>query len=278
MGDARRSRRGRRSGDALRGPAPGPRGHVAAGLRRASCARAPRAPPRAHRGDDGPLDADVAARARDGRRAGRGAARQAEGQLRRVRDHALRPRVVRAGHRARHRARARRHAARQDDRLRRQPHVDAWRLRGPRVRDRHERGRARSRDAVPAAAQAQDARGPRRRGAPAGRRRQGHHPGGHRQDRHGRRDRARHRVPRVGDRGARDGRAHDGLQHVDRGRRARRDDRPRRDDVRVAQGSQVRAARRRVGGRGRAVARRCAPTTAPRSTRRSRSTRPRSGR
>ena len=33
-----------------------------------------------------------------------------------------------------------------------------------------------------------------------------------------------------------DGGAHDGLQHVDRGRRARRDDRPRRNDVRVPRG------------------------------------------
>ena len=63
---------------------------------------------------------------------------------------------------------------------------------------------------------------------PRGRRRQGHHPGAHRQDRRRRRDRARHRVPRDGHRGARHGRADDRLQHVDRGRRARRDDRARR--------------------------------------------------
>ena len=44
-----------------------------------------------------------------------------------------------------------------DDRLRRQPHLHARRLRRARVRHRHERGRARARDPVPAAAAAADA-------------------------------------------------------------------------------------------------------------------------
>ena len=47
-----------------------------------------------------------------------------------------------------------RHAAGHDDRLRRQPHRDARRVRRAGLRDRHERGRARARDAVPGAAQA----------------------------------------------------------------------------------------------------------------------------
>ena len=55
-----------------------------------------------------------------------------------------------------------------------------------------------------------------------GRHRQGHHSRHHRPDRHRGRHRPRHRVRRLGDRGAVDGRPHDGLQHVDRGRRARR--------------------------------------------------------
>ena len=42
------------------------------------------------------------------------------------------------------------------------------------------------------------------------------------QHRHRRRHRPRHRVPRLGHPRALDGRAHDGLQHVDRGGRARR--------------------------------------------------------
>ena len=45
--------------------------------------------------------------------------------------------------------------------------------------------------------------------------------------------RPRHRVHGRGDPRARHGRAHDGLQHVDRGRRARRHDRARRRHVRV---------------------------------------------
>ena len=49
------------------------------------------------------------------------------------------------------------------------------------------------------------------------------------------------------DRSALDGRAHDRLQHVDRGRRTRRHDRARRDDVRVSQGPPLRPAGRRVG-------------------------------
>ncbi len=60
---------------------------------------------------------------------------------------------------------------------------------------------------------------------PARRHRQGHHPRHHRPDRHGRRNRPRHRILRLGDRVAVDGRPDDGLQHVGRGRRARRHDR-----------------------------------------------------
>ena len=69
----------------------------------------------------------------------------------------------------------------------------------------------------------------RRRQAAARRHRQGHHPRHHRRDRHRRRHRLCHRICRRGDPRAVDGRPHDGLQHVDRGRRARRPDRARRD-------------------------------------------------
>ena len=55
-------------------------------------------------------------------------------------------------------------------------------------------------------------------------------------------------------RGARHGRADDRLQHVDRGGRARRDDRPRRDHVQVARGPPVRSPGRRVDRRRREVA------------------------
>ena len=52
----------------------------------------------------------------------------------------------------------------------------------------------------------------------AGRDRQGHHPGGDRQDRHRRRPGLRPGIPRRGDPGAVHGRPDDDLQHVDRGR------------------------------------------------------------
>ena len=48
------------------------------------------------------------------------------------------------------------HPARDDDRLRRQPHLHPRRLRRARVRDRHLRGRARARDPVPGPAAAED--------------------------------------------------------------------------------------------------------------------------
>ncbi len=68
----------------------------------------------------------------------------------------------------------------------------------------------------------------------AGRRdRQGHHPGDHRRDRHRRRHRLRAGICRRGDPCAVDGRPHDGLQHVDRGRRARRPGGARPEGVRL---------------------------------------------
>ena len=63
----------------------------------------------------------------------------------------------RAGHRPRHRSRAGAHAARHDDRLRRQPHVHARRVRRARVRHRHLAGARRPRVAVPRAGAAEGA-------------------------------------------------------------------------------------------------------------------------
>ena len=61
----------------------------------------------------------------------------------------LRPVDRRAGHRPRHRAGARPHAAGHDHRLRRQPHVHAWRVRRGGLRHRHVAGARRARVAVP---------------------------------------------------------------------------------------------------------------------------------
>ena len=119
-------------------------------------------------------------------------------ELRGVRHPPLRHGRSGPGHRARHRPRAGPDPAGHDDRLRRQPHVDARRVRSARVRHRHERGRARPRDPdPPPAAPGHD--GDHRRGRPARRcHREGRRPVDHRPDRHRRRDRLGHRVPRVG--------------------------------------------------------------------------------
>ncbi len=153
-----------------------------------------------------------------------------------------------AGHRARGRARAGLHPPRHDHRLRRQPHLDPRRVRRAGARHRHERGRARARHPDPDPAESQEhARARRRRPAPR-RHRQGHHPRHHRRDRHRRRHRPRHRICRRCDSSAVDGRAHDHLQHVDRGRRAGRPDRARPQDLRLYQGPPARAERRRLRG------------------------------
>ena len=85
--------------------------------------------------------------------------------------------------------------------------------------------------------------------------RQGHRARRHREDRHRRRPGLRPGVPRQRHPRAVDGGADDGVQHVDRGRRARRHDRPRRDDLRVPQGSRPRPDGCRVGCRGGGLAR-----------------------
>ena len=106
-------------------------------------------------------------------------------ELRRVRRAALRDRQRARGDRPRDRRGARRHAARHDDRLRRQPHLDARCVRRARVRHRDVGGRARARDADAAAGAAEDdagrvrrrpavrahGEGPRARGDRAARRR-----------------------------------------------------------------------------------------------------------
>ena len=140
------------------------------------------------------------------------------------------------GHRPHHRAGAGLHAAGHDARLRRQPHRDARRVRRARLRHRHLGGRARAGDADADPDQVEEhARGGRRQAA-GGRHRQGHHPRHHRRDRHRRRHRLRARICRRGDPRAVDGRPHDGLQHVGRGRRQGRLHRAGREDLRLSQG------------------------------------------
>ena len=99
------------------------------------------------------------------------------------------------------------------------------------------------------------------------RHRQGPDPRDDRPDGRRRRGRARRRVRRPGDRGALDGGPDDGLQHDDRGRRARGHDRARRDDVRVGRGPAAAPQGADFDATVAALARAARPTRARRSTR-----------
>ena len=129
------------AGGALRRPAPGARGHLAAGVRDAARARAAGAPARPHARHHGPLDPDAAGRrGPDAERGGAdGGARDEHAARLGIPLYGARPPA--AGDRARDRARAGPDAAGHDDRLRRQPHQHPRRVRRARVRHRHERGR-----------------------------------------------------------------------------------------------------------------------------------------
>ena len=138
------------------------------------------------------------------------------------------------GHRPHHRPGTGLHPAGHDHRLRRFPHLDPWRLRGARLRHRHLRGGARAGDPDADPEPGQEHAHQRGRRAAARHHRQRPDPRHHRQDRHGGRDRPCDRVCRRGHSRALHGRPHDGLQHVDRGRRAGRLDRARRDHLRLS--------------------------------------------
>ena len=99
------------------------------------------------------------------RRDGRGHDRVARAQLPRLRHPLRRPGRRPPGHRARDRSRARAHAAGHDDRLRRQPHLHARRVRRGGVRHRHLAGARRARLAVPGDRAAEGAAHPRHRHA-----------------------------------------------------------------------------------------------------------------
>ena len=87
---------------------------------------------------------------------------------------------------------------------------------------------------------------------PARRHRQGHHPRHHRRDRHRRRHRLCARICRRSDPRAVDGRPHDGVQHVGRGRRQSGLHRARREGLRLSEGSPQGAEGQGLG-RGRAL-------------------------
>ena len=235
-----------RADAAVRRPAPDPRGHQPPGLRHAPRPRRTRDVPgphdrdgRSHRADEGPAPPLS-------RRHGGGHALGPRAELPRGRGPHVRPLVRLAGHRPRRRAGARAHAAGDDDRLRRQPHLHARRVRVGGLRDRHVAGARRARLAVPRTGAAQGPEDPGDRAAGAGGLREGRHPRDHPAAGCQRRCRLRLRVRRRRHRPDVDGRADDDLQHVDRGRGPRRLRQPRPDDGRVPPRPPVRARWRRV--------------------------------
>ena len=192
---------------------------------------------------------------------------------------AVRPRILRRvrhppGHLPRHRPRAGLHPAGRHAGLRRQPHRDPRRVRRAGLRHRHVRGRARARHADAGAEEVEEHARGRRRQAAAERHRQGHHPRHHRRDRHRRRHRLFAGVRRRGDPRAVDGRPHDGLQHVGRGRRQGRLHRAGREGLRLSSRAARRRRRASCGTTRCATGTRCRPTTARTSTARSSSTPP----
>ena len=223
----------------LHRPAPRPRGHQPAGVRRpaprrtapsaAPTARSPRptttSRPTARRSPRASRTSSAACRSRRSSATARSSAIPVYslGSERQGIVHVIGPElgVTQPGH---------------DDRLRRQPHRHARRVRRAGLRHRHQRGRARAGHPVPRAAQAEVDAHPLRGRARLRRHRQGPHPRHDRPDGRRRRGRPRRRVRRPGRRGPLDGGPHDDLQHDDRGRRPRGDDRPRRHDLRVGRG------------------------------------------
>ena len=181
---------------ALHRPAPRARGDEPAGLRGAASGRASGASARPDHRHGGPQHPDAGHRPADRGSHLAHADRDPAGQLRRVRCAPAPVGRRRAGHRPRRRPPAGPDPARPHRGLRRLPHLHPRRVRRPGVRHRHLRGRARPGHPDPAAEALQDHGGHRGRHAAPGCDGQGHHPRGHREDRHGRGPGLRARVPR----------------------------------------------------------------------------------
>ncbi len=254
LGVPRGARRGRRHHAALHRSPPGARSHQSPGVR-GDQARAAQALARIgqsrggrpQRSDHRPLRRDLGSRVTP-------AGRDARCELRGIRNRRVQDERRPPGHRARDRPGAGRDAARHDGGVRRLAHQHSRRVRLPRFRNRHLGSRARACDAVPAREEDEEharahrgaacARG-RGEGCGACRDRQDRHRGGHRKH---------HRIRRQHGSLPYDGRPHDPVQHVDRGRSARRHDSGRRRDDRLPERQAVCAAGRAVGPRSGALA------------------------
>jgi len=197
-------------------PASDPRSHEPAGVRHDAPARLDGRVPGAHGCDHRSHRPDELAEAAVPRPDGRRDDRGARAQLQRVRHQALPARPDGAGHRPRHRPAAGADTAGHDDRVRRQPHVHARRLRRDCDGHRDVAGARRPGLAVPRRRAAEGAAHRRQRPPAARRVREGRHPDDHPHARRPGRRRLRVRVRRRRARPHVDGRAHDDLQHVDR--------------------------------------------------------------
>ena len=212
-----RTRRTRGAGGAkcpLRGPSPGSRGDLSAGLRRSAHGWTRRAKARSDHRHGRPQHAHLGPLPASHRPDLQAAAGRPVPQLLGVRNHALRHVQPEPGDSAHHRPRAGLHAAGQDHRLRRQPHLHTRSVRRVCHRYWHHTGRARAGDSVHRAAPVQDHGGPSRGGPSHGGDRQGPDTRRDRQDRHRRGRGTRGRVHRRGHPLSLDGGPHDGVQHV----------------------------------------------------------------
>ena len=150
LGRAHRRHAAERADAAVHRPAPHPRGDEPAGVRDAARARARRARCRSARS----RTVDHIVPTRDQRRPfldvmAEDMLSAIERNCREHGHHAVRPGQRPAGDRPRDRAGAGADAAGDDDRLRRQPHLHARRVRRDRLRHRHVAGARRARVAVP---------------------------------------------------------------------------------------------------------------------------------
>ena len=197
------------------------------------------------------------------------AIRGARAQLPGVRHQPFRHAQPQSGHRARDRPGAWHHAARLHDRLRRQPHLHARRVRRAGFRHRHQRSGARARHAVPVAVQIEDHEDRRARASAraASPRRTSSSPSSAKSASPAA---TGHVVEYTGEavRGlSMEGRMTD-VQHVHRRRRARRHGGAGRYDVRLSRRPAVRSARQGFSGRGRRTGNRSPPIPARNTTRR----------
>ena len=251
LGRSHRPPTGQRSDTAAHWHAPHPRGDEPAGVWHVARSRAAGGVSAPHVCHGRPHRADRSVGRALHRPARAGDDGRTAEELCAVWNHVFRPGERQARHRAHRGAGAGHHPAGHDDRLRGLAHEHARCVWRDRVWHRHQPSARRAGDADDGSQRAQGAPHRGQREVAGGRVCEGryiaHHPHARCERRHG----LRLRIRGLDLRRLLDGRAHDGLQYVDRGRRSGRLRKSGRDDVRVPEGPALFAARRGVGcGRG----------------------------